>query len=120
MNKLTECLDDLIDASDVSGGDHDNDDFRLEIFSELLKNVPTKENLSEVTEKYKKALKDGDKTGLTSLESCLRPEPRVLEKLKASNPKHAAFSDCVEVRETKVQGRFTVAARDIEPGIIIF
>ena len=116
LNKLSECLDDLVDASDISRGDHDDDDFRLEIFTELLKTASTKENISEASDKYRAALKAGDKIGLTSLESCLRPEPKVVEKLKASNSKHPAFSDCVEVKETKLQGRFTVAARDIEPG----
>ena len=50
----------------------------------------------------------------------MRPEPKAMEKLKALNAKHSAFSDCVEVKETKLQGRFTVAARDIEPGLEVF
>ena len=122
LNKLLESLDDLIDACDLSGSvfDHDNDDLRLKIFTELSKIVPTKENVSDLSEKYKVGLKNGDRTGLTSLEAGLRPEPKAMEKLKASNAKHSAFSDCVEVKETKLQGRFTVAARDIEPGLEVF
>ena len=27
LNKLSECLDDLVDVSDISRGDHDDDDY---------------------------------------------------------------------------------------------
>ncbi len=89
---------------------------RLEVFVECAKKNFGKEKTPDLSEKYKRALQEKDKTGLTGLESAVRPEPSIPGKLKSRNLEFCCFSDCVEVKETKVQGRFTVASRDISPG----
>ena len=41
------------------------------------------------------------------------------EKITNPNPKYASFSECVLVEETPLQGRYTVAGRDIKAGKIL-
>ena len=76
-------------------------------------------DISDLTEKYGKALNENDRKVLQNLELILTEKPpKNVEKILNPNPKFPSFSESVKVEETKLQGRYTVAARDIKPGFI--
>ncbi len=78
-------------------------------------------DISDLTEKYGKALNENDRKVLQDLELILTEKtPKNVEKFFNPNPKFPSFSESVKVEETKLQGRYTVAARDIKPGFIYF
>ena len=91
------------------------------MYTECLKNQSEKvdENL---TVKYREALKDNDLPVLLEMQSDLIHQSTldIPEKIASVNPKFTSFSECVQVEETKMQGRYTVAARDIKPGKKMF
>ena len=78
-------------------------------------------DISDLTEKYGKALNENDRKVLQDLELIpTEKPPKNVEKILNPNPKFPSFSESVKVEETKLQGRYTVAARDIKPGFIYF
>ena len=91
------------------------------MYTECLKNQSEKvdENL---TVKYREALKDNDLPVLLEMQSDLIHQSTldIPEKIASVNPKFTSFSECVQVEETPMQGRYTVAARDIKPGKKMF
>jgi hypothetical protein len=75
-------------------------------------------DISDLTEKYGKALNENDRKVLQDLELILTKKPPKNVEILNPNPKFPSFSESVKVEETKLQGRYTVAARDIKPGFI--
>ena len=116
-------MDDLDDL-DKDGGNNNNE-LRLETFMGSVNdhdcNKSTlKESDDDLRDKYSKALENSDTKALKSLESVFVKrrggEVNFDDSLKPFNSNFPNFSDCVDVHSTALQGRFTVAARDIKPG----
>lgn len=74
-----------------------------------------------MAENFRKALEENDLQISRQLESSLiikSSEDIAREKITNVNPNYKSFSESVLVEETPLQGRYTVAGRDIKAGKI--
>jgi hypothetical protein len=100
----------LIDAAD-----RNVDDDRIELFAACVRDTrgaPDPEKLRI----YREALLNNDAKALKALEASLKPETDFSGRVPKANPEMPSFSESVQIRETALQGRFAIAARDIKAG----
>ncbi len=115
LKKFLEALEDLKEAEEHNGNLENYGKLKIELFSKLNSSSA---DLSNLTENYRKALEDNDLQISRQLESLhiKTSKDYPVEQITNVNPKYTSFSESVLVEETPLQGRYTVAGRDIKPG----